>query len=115
MALGRKTGGRRKGSKNLSTPQIREAFRCLVEGEIDNLREALHEVRFGIEIEKTMPGPNGTPVTVIGRLNADPKGYLDVIAKMAKFCIPELGRIEATGEGGGPIIVEIVKLTEPKP
>lgn len=107
MAKGRKTGGRKPGTPNKVTADMREAFRMLVEGEVDQLREALHEVRFGTVIEKqTDQG------TVIGRLNADPKGYLDVIAKLSEFCIPKLGRTELAGDQGGPVVVEIRKFTQ---
>lgn len=81
----------------------------LVKGELKDLREALHEIRFGIEIEKQVPAPNGQgTVTVVGRLNADPKGYVDSISKLAKFCVPELARAEVTGEGGGPVQHRVV-------
>jgi hypothetical protein len=104
MAKGRKTGGRQKGTPNKVTAEMREAFRQLIEGEVDELRAALHEVRFGIEIEKQVPSPDGKgTVTVVGRLNADPKGYLDTIGKLAEFCIPKLARSEHVGEDGGPM------------
>lgn len=83
---------------------MRSAFKLLIEGELDSMREALHEVRYGIEIEKqTDKG------TVVGRLNADPKGYLDIIHKLSKFFVPELGRTEHVGDGGGAVVVQIVK------
>lgn len=108
--------GRKKGVPNKVTTETREAFRLLIEGEHENLKAALDEVRFGIEIEKQVPGigPDGKPTvqTVVGRLNADPKGYLDTIAKLAKFCLPELGRLEHTGEGGAPIQVVITKYSQ---
>lgn len=104
MAKGFKTGGRAKGTPNKTTGRIREAFQMLIEGEIEELRTALHEVRYGIEIEKQVPSPDGKgTVTVVGRLNADPKGYLDTIGKLAEFCAPKLARSEHTGEDGGPV------------
>lgn len=106
---GERRGGRKKGTPNKATPEIREHFRMLIEGELGELRDALHEVRFGIEIEKTTIGPDGKPQVVLGRLNADPKGYLDSIAKLARFCLPELGKVEHTGEDGGAVVVEIHK------
>lgn len=81
--------GRPKGAPNKLTTDMRAVFKALVEGEFEDLRAALHEVRFGIEIEKqTEQG------TVVGRLNADPKGYLETIGKLAEFCIPKLARTE---------------------
>ena len=116
MAKGRKTGGRTKGTPNKVTPQIREHFRQLIEGELDQLKDALHEVRFGIEIEKQVQaiGPDGKPTmqTILGRLNADPKGYIDSIARLARFCLPELGKIEHTGEDGGAVQIVIQKVGE---
>jgi len=99
---GERRGGRRKGTPNKVTAEMREAFRQLIEGEVDELRAALHEVRFGIEIEKqTDQG------TVVGRLNADPKGYLDTIGKLAEFCIPKLARSEHVGKDGAAIVFRI--------
>ncbi len=40
MAKGHKTGGRKKGTPNKVTPEIREAFRKLIEGE--------HALPFGV-------------------------------------------------------------------
>ena len=116
MPIGRKTGGRKKGTPNKASADTREAFRKLIEGEHENLKAALDEVRFGIEIEKTIQtiGPDGKPTaaTMVGRLNADPKGYLDLISKLSRFVLPELGKVEHTGEGGGPVQIVIQKYGE---
>ena len=106
---GRRPGaGRPKGVPNKATTAVREAFQKLLDGELDNLREALHEVRFGIEIEKQME--NG--LTVVGRLNANPKGYLELIRDYAEFCTPKLARSELAGDGGGPVVVEVVNYAD---
>ena len=39
----------------------------------------------------------------------DPAKALDLLAKLAEFAAPKLGRVEHTGDGGGPLVVEIVK------
>ena len=108
MAPGRKTGGRKKGVPNKVTAELRAVFQRAVDKQAAHLGDIIDETRFGIEIEKQMP--DGT--TVVGRLNADPKGAGDLIAKFSEFCVPKLGRMEHTGEGGGAITIEIKKYGE---
>ncbi len=108
MALGKKTGGRRRGIPNKVTREMREMIKLALDEKFETLGEALDEVRFGIEIEKQMPDGQ----VVVGRLNADPGKYVECLAKLAEYCIPRLGRQELTGADGGPVVVEIVKFSE---
>ncbi len=105
---GERRGGRKKGTPNRVTMFTRETFQKLIEGNVPHLQAMLDEVRYGIEIEKQMPDGQ----TVVGRLNADPKGALDVLIKLAEFCIPKLGRTEVTGENGGPVR-HVFRIEEP--
>jgi hypothetical protein len=98
MAKGRKTGGRKKGAPNKVTAEARAVFRALLDKKAAELDAMIDETRYGIEIEKTTDAG-----TVVGRLNADPGKAVDLILKMAEFCIPKLGRQEHVGEGGGPV------------
>jgi hypothetical protein len=43
-----------------------------------------------------------------------PERRLDVLAKLAEYAFPKLGRTEVTGENGGPIkVIEIVREDPP--
>jgi uncharacterized cupin superfamily protein len=59
----------------------------------------LEDCWHGIEIEKMMP--DGSVVT--GRFNADPGKAAELTLKAMEFCVPKLGRLEHTGEDGGPV------------
>jgi hypothetical protein len=41
----------------------------------------------------------------------DPGKALDLVAKLAEFAAPKLGRVEHAGDGGGPLVVEIMDPT----
>lgn len=71
--------GRKKGTPNKTTAEAREAFKALIDGEVEHLQAALRDVRAG-----TQERP------------ADPKGYVDSFAKLAEFCVPKIQRIEKT-------------------
>ncbi|GEM_PF-3080157 len=58
--------GRKKGSKNLTTKQARELMNQILFGELDNIREALSEVR-----------------------KADKGKYLDCLTKLFPFSLPK--------------------------
>jgi len=104
MALGHKTGGRKKGSANKITTVQRAQIQEFINRNWPNVQAMLDDVWHGIEIEKTMP--DGT--TVVGRLNADPKGALEIVHKFMRFCVADLGRLEVTGADGGALQVHIV-------
>ena len=101
--------GRRKGAVNKVTREMRPLIQAFIEHNLESAQELFDEVRYGIEIEKTLP--DGRVIT--GRLNADPKGAFDLLLKGAEFCFPKLGRVEHTGEEGGPIVVEILEYKRP--
>lgn len=87
MALGRKTGGRKKGTPNKVTSVAREAFLATfgkLEGELENW------IRAGA--------------------TDDPLKAADLIIRMAEYHFPKLGRQEHVGEAGGAIQVVIQKI-----
>ena len=47
-----------------------------------------------------------------GDTKAQPEKALDLLAKLAEFAAPKLGRTEIVGDGGGPLTVEIVRFGE---
>ena len=89
MAKGVKTGGRKKGTPNQATKNAREAIALLIEGNIGRMQGWLDDIA------------------------ADPKqgprAAWDCLMDAAEYHIPKLARTEHTGEGGGPLSVEIVR------
>jgi hypothetical protein len=88
--------GRPKGSPNKVTREFRETVRKLLEDNADNVGRWLLLVAEGDGSE------NGKP---------DPGKALDLMAKLAEFAAPKLGRLEHTGENGGPLQIVVKKLT----
>lgn len=87
MAKGIKTGGRRPGSPNKATKEFRDTVTKLLSDNAENVAAWLHEVATG--------GADPT--------KADPAKALDLLAKLAEYAAPKLGRTEHTGGDGGPI------------
>jgi hypothetical protein len=101
---GERRGGRKKGVPNRVTTEQRHLVKALLDKKMPELEAMIDETRYGIEIEKqTEQG------TVVGRLNADPKGAADLMLKLMEFSIPKLGRQEHVGADGGQIQVVIHK------
>jgi hypothetical protein len=94
MAPGRKTGGRKKGTPNRVTAEARSIFAQVLEKTAPEMQRWFSECGDGIEIEKTTIAPDGTPVTVLGRMNADPGKALDLMIKLAEYHFPKLQRME---------------------
>lgn len=90
MAVGHKTGGRRAGTPNKATRAAKEAIALFVDGNAWRLQGWLEE------IEK-----------MDGALAA-----ANFFVRVLEFHVPKLARIEATGEGGGPMIVQMLKYDE---
>lgn len=87
-----KTGGRVAGTPNKATTEFRQTVRKLLEDNADNVGRWLTIVAEGDGTE------NGKP---------DPAKALDLLAKLAEFAAPKLGRTEHVGEGGGPVKTSI--------
>lgn len=85
--------GRPKGSVNLTTKEVREAYQLLVENNIDNL---------GVWLKKIA--------------EKDPSKAFDIVLRLSEYFIPKMTRTEITGEDGKPLYtdikVEIVKPNE---
>jgi hypothetical protein len=88
--------GRPKGSPNKVTREFRETVRKLLEDNAENVGRWLTLVAEGDGSEHGKP---------------DPGKALDLVAKLAEFAAPKLGRVEHTGENGGPLQVVVKKLT----
>ena len=68
MPLGKKLGGREKGTPNKATASIREAFKNMIEDNLELIREDLRGLK--------------------------PIERLKVITDLAKFCVPTLKSID---------------------
>lgn len=84
MAYGQKTGGRKKGTPNKSTIQIREAYQRLVENNLDNMSTWLADVA-----------------------GDDPKQALELMLKLSEYMIPKLARQEIVGNNGEDLFKNI--------
>lgn len=87
-----KTGGRVAGTPNKATTEFRQTVTQLLEKNAQNVQIWLSQVAEGH-----------------GDAKPDPGRALDLMAKLAEFAAPKLGRVEHTGEGGGPLVVEVVR------
>jgi len=74
--------GRPKGMPNKVTREFRETVRKLLEDNADNVALWLSRVAAD-----------------------DPAKALDMLAKLAEYAAPKLGRIEHTGADGGAIVI----------
>lgn len=83
-----KTGGRKAGTPNKATTEFRQTVTALLQKNAKNVDVWLQQVANGH-----------------GDSKPDPGKALDLMAKLAEFAAPKLGRIEHTGEGGGPVVV----------
>jgi len=82
--------GKPKGAVAKVNREFRETVRMLLETNADNVGAWLEAVAVG-DIA------NG------GKREPDPGKALDLLAKLAEFAAPKLGRTEHVGDGGGPI------------
>ena len=78
--------GRPKGSQNKVNQEFRETVRKLLEDNAENVAAWLEQVATG--------GHGANP---------DPAKALDLLAKLAEFAAPKLGRVEHVGQDGGPV------------
>lgn len=84
MALGRKTGGRKKGTPNKVTREAREVFQALLDKKGPELEQMIEETRA-----------------------TDPGKAADLVLKAAEFCIPKLGRQELISPDGPLVVVKV--------
>ena len=76
-----KYGGRTKGTPNLTTKQAREILNQILFAELNNIREALNEIRL-----------------------QDKKEYLNILSKLLVFSLPKKSDITSDDEGLSPAI-----------
>jgi hypothetical protein len=84
-----KTGGKTKGTPNKATRDIKEAYRALIEKNLDNLTGWLEKIA-----EK------------------DPEKAVRIINDLSEYVIPKLARSEFTGLDGKDLIPTSIKFTD---
>ena len=77
--------GRVKGVPNRVTTEFRETVQRLLDDNRENVGQWLRTVAMD-----------------------DPAKALDLIAKLAEYAAPKLGRVEHTGDGGGPVVYQVI-------
>ncbi len=88
MALGKKTGGRTKGTPNKVSAEFRETVQKLLEDNSSNVGRWLLMVADGHGGEKPDPGK-----------------ALDLMAKLAEFAAPKLSRAEVDANVKGTLSI----------
>lgn len=84
---GERRGGRKKGTPNKVTREFKETVRLLLENNAGNVERWLAMVAEG----------DGDTV------KPDPGKALDLMAKLAEYTTPKLGRTEHTGKDGNDL------------
>jgi len=105
MAKGAKTGGRVAGTPNKATAEAREAIAKFVDGNADRLQTWLDQVAYGV---KDSDGEDAKYVVL-----PNPEKAFVLFQSVIEYHVPKLARTEHTGEGGGPLVLEIVKFSDP--
>ena len=92
MARGVKTGGRQAGTPNKATKEFRHTVASLLASNAENVALWLAQVADGH-----------------GDVKADPAKALDLLAKLAEFAAPKLGRMELAGDPDNPIQIQKIE------
>lgn len=101
MAIGKKTGGRAKGSTNKATAEARQAIASFVDGNAHRLSEWLDAVAAGI---KTIDPDTGEEKYVVA---PNPAKAFDMFQSVVEYHVPKLARMEVGGtKDGSPIKIE---------
>lgn len=90
--------GRPKGTPNKATAAARAAISLFVDGNAHRLEGWLSQVADGVTDPegKVLVAPN-------------PAKAFEMFQSVVEYHIPKLARTELTGDGGGPVVVEIVR------
>lgn len=106
-------GGRLSGTPNKATTDVREAIANVLKQSAPEFQKWINQVADGIPkrvIQKI--DEKGEPYTEVEWLRQpDPYKAMDLIAALSEYHIPKLARTEMTGDGGGPLKVEVVRFT----
>jgi hypothetical protein len=98
--LTNKGRGRPKGAINKATRHFRDTVNSLLENNAENVEKWLQAVAEGDITRDVKP---------------DPKGALDLMAKLAEYAAPKLARTELIGDPDAPVVTKMVfEWQEPK-
>jgi len=90
VAKGKKYGGRKKGTPNKSTADVRAAIAQIAQNNVGKVQQWLEAIE-------------------------DPAKRVGLFLDLCEYHIPKLSRAELAGEGGGPLQVNIVDPTRRGP
>jgi hypothetical protein len=79
----KKTGGKKQGTENKATKDIKEAYKLLIENNLENLSGWLQKIAVN-----------------------NPEKAIYIIADLSEFVIPKLARQEHTGANGEAIKID---------
>src|SRR5215472_11598546 len=88
--FGKSGGGRKKGTPNKATADVRAAIALIAQRNVERVEEWLLEIK-------------------------DPSRRMQLFLDMCEYHIPKLSRTVITGEGGGPVSVNIMRFTDATP
>ena len=91
-----KWGGKAKGTPNKATAEARQAIASFVDSNAHRLTEWLDAIADGDPDNDVKPNPG--------------KAF-ELFQSVIEYHVPKLARTENTGPGGGPMVVQINKLT----
>lgn len=101
MALGKKTGGRAKGTANKATMEARQAIASFVDGNAHRLTEWLDQVAQGVKVQDPETGEEKFVVP------PNPAKAFDMFQSVVEYHVPKLARMEVGGtKEGEPIKIE---------
>lgn len=100
MTIGRKTGGRAKGTANKATADARQAIASFVDGNAHRLTEWLDQVAAGV---KTTDPDTGEEKFLV---QPNPAKAFDMFQSVVEYHVPKLARMEVAGDQNNPIKVE---------
>ena len=89
MAKGKKTGGRKAGTPNVVTADVRASIALIAQRNVESVESWLRQVD-------------------------DPAKRVDLFLRMIEYHIPKLTRAELSGPDGGPLAVNITDPTRAK-
>src|SRR5260370_30540107 len=90
MAKGHKTGGRKKGSLNKVTSDVKAMHKAMFERWGPDVEQWSRDTAEGVEVVKETK--NGD--RIIMHEGADPRGAADLLIRLTEFYIPKLQRTE---------------------
>jgi hypothetical protein len=95
---GERRGGRKKGTPNKVTREVREVLKAASELLAPELAGWIRKVERG---ERDSTGKDWFR-------RPDPKGAAELTLSMLEFAAPKLARTEVSGSDGGPLVVKVI-------